>query len=139
MPVRHADDVQARTVAGARDTTIQVLISAQEGPHFALRKFSMQKGGGMPRHTNTVEHEQYVLRGEATITIGDETHRVTAGDVVFIPAGAAHSYENTGDGAFEFLCIVPNEEDKITIVGDPVARAVSPGRVATRGGSSDTR
>ena len=139
MPVRHADDVEARTVAGARETTIQVLISAQEGPHFALRKFSMQKGGGMPRHTNTVEHEQYVLRGEATITIGDATHQVTAGDVVFIPAGAAHSYENTGDGAFEFLCIVPNEEDKITIVGDPVARAVSPGRVATRGGSSDTR
>jgi len=99
----------------------------------------MQKGGGMPRHTNTVEHEQYVLRGEATITIGEETHRVKAGDVVFIPAGAAHSYENMGDGAFEFLCIVPNEEDKITIVGDPVARAVSPRRVATRGGSGDTR
>jgi len=118
MPVRRADDVEARTVAGARDATIQVLISAQEGPHFALRRFSMQKGGGMPRHTNTVEHEQYVLRGEATITIGDEAHRVTAGDVVFIPAGAAHSYENTGDGAFEFLCIVPNGEDQITIVGD---------------------
>jgi quercetin dioxygenase-like cupin family protein len=118
MPVRHADDVEAKTVAGARETTLQVLISAQEGPHFALRKFSMQKGGGMPRHTNRVEHEQYVLRGEATITIGDETHRVTAGDVVFIPAGAAHSYENTGDGAFEFLCIVPNQEDKVTIVGE---------------------
>jgi len=118
MPVRRTDDLEAKTVAGARETTIQVLISAQEGPHFALRKFSMQKGGGMPRHTNTVEHEQYVLRGEATITIGDETHRVTAGDVVFIPAGAAHSYENTGDGPFEFLCIVPNQEDKVTLMGE---------------------
>ena len=118
MPVRHADDVEAKTVAGARETTLQVLISAQEGPHFALRKFTMQKGGGMPRHTNTVEHEQYVLRGEATITIGDATHRVAAGDVVFIPAGAAHSYENTGDGAFEFLCIVPNQDDNVTMVGE---------------------
>jgi quercetin dioxygenase-like cupin family protein len=118
MPVRHVADVEAKTVAGARDTTIQVLISAQEGPHFALRKFSIQQGGGMPRHTNTVEHEQYVLRGEATITIGDETHRVRAGNVVFIPAGAAHSYENTGDGAFEFLCIVPNQEDRVTMVGE---------------------
>ena len=105
-------------MAGARETTLQVLISAQEGPHFALRKFAMQKGGGMPRHTNTVEHEQYVLRGEATITIADETHRVRAGDVVFIPARAAHSYENTGDGAFEFLCVVPNQEDRVTIVGE---------------------
>ena len=118
MPVRRADDVEAKAVVGARETTIQVLISAQEGPHFALRKFSMQKGVGMPRHTNTVEHEQYVLRGEATITIGDDTHHVTAGDVVFIPAGAAHSYENTGDGAFEFLCIVPNQEDRVTMVGE---------------------
>ena len=118
MTVKHADDVQGTPVAAGKDTTIQVLISAQEGPNFALRRFRMQEGGGMPRHTNTVEHEQYVLRGEATITIADETHRVRAGDVVFIPAGAAHSYENTGDGAFEFLCIVPNQEDRVTIVGE---------------------
>src|SRR5512145_3475188 len=118
MPIKHSNDVEAKSVAAAKDTTIQGLISAQEGPNFALRKFSMQKGGGMPRHTNTVEHEQYVLRGEATITIGDETHRVKTGDVVFIPEGAIHSYENTGEGPFEFLCIIPNKEDKITILDE---------------------
>ena len=116
MPVKHSNDVEAKNVAAGKDTTIQVLISSQEGPNFALRKFSMQKGGGMPRHTNTVEHEQYVLRGNATITIGDETHQVKMGDVVFIPEGVVHSYENTGDEPFEFLCIIPNREDKITIV-----------------------
>jgi quercetin dioxygenase-like cupin family protein len=93
------------------------LISSKEGPNFALRRFTMQKGGGMPRHTNTVEHEQYVLRGQATITIGDQTHHVQTGDVVFIPEGAVHSYQNTGEDVFEFLCIIPNKEDKITIVG----------------------
>jgi quercetin dioxygenase-like cupin family protein len=116
MPVKHSTDVEAKNVAAGKDTTIQVLISAQEGPNFALRKFSMQKGGGMPRHTNTVEHEQYVLRGEATITIGDEAHQVKTGDVVFIPAGAIHSYENIGVEPFEFLCIIPNKDDKITIM-----------------------
>jgi len=118
MTVKHAQDVEAKNVAAGKDTTIQVLISAQEGPNFALRKFSMQKGGGMPRHTNTLEHEQYVLRGEATITIGEETHHVKAGDVVFIPEGAIHSYENTGSEPFEFLCIVPNKADTITIVDE---------------------
>jgi len=118
MPIKNANDVEAKNVAAGKDTTIQVLISAQEGPNFALRKFSMQKGGGMPRHTNTVEHEQYVLRGEATITIGEETHQVKAGDVVFIPGGAVHSYENIGEEPFEFLCIVPNKEDKITILDE---------------------
>ena len=116
MPVKHAKDVEANNVTAGKDTTIQVLISSQEGPNFALRKFSMQKGGGMPRHTNTVEHEQYVLRGQATITIGDEAHQVKTGDVVFIPEGAIHSYQNIGDEPFEFLCIIPNKEDKITVV-----------------------
>lgn len=118
MTVKHASDVEAKDVAAGRDTTIQVLISSQEGPNFALRKFSMQKGGGMPRHTNTVEHEQYVLVGQAVITIGDQTHQVQTGDVVFIPEGAIHSYQNTGEGPFEFLCIIPNKEDKITIVDE---------------------
>ena len=116
MTVKHAVDVEANDVVNAKDTKIQVLISSQEGPNFALRKFSMQRGGGMPRHTNTVEHEQYVLHGQATITIGEETHQVKAGDVVFIPEGVIHSYQNTGKEPFEFLCIIPNKEDKVTVV-----------------------
>jgi len=116
MPVKHANDVEAKIVAAGQDTKIQVLISSQEGPNFALRKFSMLPGGGMPRHTNTVEHEQYVLRGHARIGLGDETVEVKTGDVVFIPEGMIHYYENIGDEPFEFLCIIPNKEDKITIV-----------------------
>jgi quercetin dioxygenase-like cupin family protein len=118
MSVKHSEDVEAKNVAAGKDTTIQVLISSQEGPNFALRKFCMRKGGGMPRHTNTVEHEQYVLRGQARIGIGEQIHEVKQGDVVFIPEGAIHYYENTGDEPFEFLCIIPNKEDKITIVDE---------------------
>ena len=118
MPVKHAEDVEKKNVAAGRDTTIQVLISSQEGPNFALRKFAMQPGGGMPRHTNTVEHEQYVLRGHARIGIGEETYEVNAGDVVFIPEGIVHYYENTGDEPFEFLCIIPNKPDEIKVVGE---------------------
>ena len=116
MSVKHADAVEVREVVAGTATTIQVLISAQEGPNFALRRFRMQKGGGMPRHTNTVEHEQYVLRGRARIGIADETYEVGAGDVVYIPAGVVHYYENLGDEPFEFLCVIPNKDDRITIV-----------------------
>jgi quercetin dioxygenase-like cupin family protein len=118
MPVKHAEDVEKKNVAAGKDTTIQVLISAQEGPNFALRKFSMKPGGGMPRHTNTVEHEQYVLRGHARIGIGEETYEVNAGDAVYIPAGAIHFYDNIGDEPFEFLCVIPNKPDEIKIVGE---------------------
>jgi quercetin dioxygenase-like cupin family protein len=118
MAVKHARDIEAKDVAAGKDTTIQVLISSNEGPNFALRKFTMQQGGGMPRHTNTVEHEQYVLSGLARIGIGEQTFEVKPGDVVFIPEGAIHYYENIGEEPFEFLCIIPNKEDKITIVDE---------------------
>lgn len=71
----------------------------------------------MPLHTNSVEHEQYVLRGSARVTIGDEVHQVQAGDVVYIEAGTPHSYEALGDEPFEFLCAVPNQPDTIELVG----------------------
>ena len=118
MTVKQAGDVEAKEVAAGKATTIQVLISSKEGPNFALRRFTMQPGGGMPRHTNTVEHEQYVLAGRATITIDEETYQVKAGDVVFIPEGAVHSYQNAGEELFQFLCIIPNKQDKIMIVDD---------------------
>lgn len=119
MPVRHAEDLPRDPVNAGEGTVRQVLIGPDEGPNFALRRFIMQPGGGMPTHTNRVEHEQYVLRGHATIWIGDETHQVSANDVVFIPAGVPHGYRAEGDEPFEFLCVVPNIEDHIEILTTP--------------------
>jgi quercetin dioxygenase-like cupin family protein len=76
----------------------------------------MQPGGGMPRHINTVEHEQYVLRGVATVGIGDEEFTVRTGDVLYIPKLVPHWYRAEGPEPFEFLCIVPNEPDTITVL-----------------------
>ena len=116
MPVKHAHDVPAQPVSAGQGTTIQILISPEEGPHFAMRRFTMKPGGGMPRHTNAVEHEQYVLQGRARVTIGEEIYEVQSGDVVFIPAGVPHSYENIGEEDFVFLCMVPNLPDEIKIL-----------------------
>ncbi|MGA2504572.1 MAG: cupin domain-containing protein [Anaerolineales bacterium] len=116
MSVKHAKDVEAQAVKSGDKTTIQVLISSHEGPNFAMRRFVMQPGGGMPEHTNTVEHEQYVLQGRASIGIGTETLEVRAGDVVFIPEGVPHWYQNIGEDNFEFLCIIPNKSDEIKII-----------------------
>jgi quercetin dioxygenase-like cupin family protein len=116
MTVKHVNDVPAQVVKAGDMTTMQVLISTLEGPNFALRRFVMEPGGGMPNHTNTVEHEQYVLRGHARIGISDETYEVRAGDVVFIPQGVPHWYQNVGEENFEFLCIIPNNEDKVTLL-----------------------
>ena len=114
--VRHADEVPEEAVAAGTNTSRQVLIGPDEAPNFALRRFRMEPGGGMPPHTNSVEHEQYVLRGRARIGIGEDVAEVSKGDVVFIPAGTPHWYEALGEEPFEFLCVVPNDPDRIQLL-----------------------
>lgn len=114
--VQQAETVPKNTVAAGTKTSIQVLISSEQAPNFAMRCFTIEPGGGMPNHTNAVEHEQYVLGGRAEVGIGDRVYEVKAGDVVFIPAGVPHWYKNDGDEAFRFLCLVPNQPDTIEFV-----------------------
>jgi quercetin dioxygenase-like cupin family protein len=113
MTVIHSNGIPFGPVKAGDFTTIQTLL---KGPNFVLRRFRMGPGGGMPEHTNTVEHEQYVLKGQANIGIGDESFEVSAGDAVFIPEGSVHWYMNTGDDDFEFLCIIPNKPDEIKVI-----------------------
>ncbi|MEQ9398799.1 MAG: cupin domain-containing protein [Longimicrobiales bacterium] len=116
MTVRASESFPADEVKAGSGTRRQVLIGPDQGPNFALRRFIMEPGGGMPLHTNTVEHEQYVLRGQARVRIGEDVHEVKAGDVVYIPGGTPHSYEARGDEPFEFLCVVPNGPDRIDVL-----------------------
>lgn len=116
MSVKNVKDFPSEVVKAGQQTSFQVLIGADSAPNFALRKFSIAPGGSMPRHKNEVEHEQYVLQGQAEVSIGDKQFIVKSGDVVFIPAGTPHHYRTLGEEAFEFLCAVPNLPDKITIL-----------------------
>ena len=113
--VKSSDSIPTEVVGAGAGTKRQVLISDQDAPNFALRRFIMEPSGGMPRHTNSVEHEQYILKGKARVGIGDKVFEVKAGDAVFIPEGVPHWYEADAEEGFEFLCIVPNKEDVIEL------------------------
>ncbi len=116
MYVTRSTDQPAEPVSAGTGTRCQVLIGDDTGPHFQMRRFVMEPGGGMPSHTNQVEHEQYVLRGSAHVGIGDQTFEVEEGDVVFIPAGVPHWYRADRGEVFEFLCVVPNLPDRIELM-----------------------
>lgn len=115
MSVKHINELPLAPIDAGKGTSRQVLISSEEGPNFAMRRFVIESGGYMPRHSNSVEHEQFCIAGEADVIIGDELFRVQKNDVVFIPAGVPHSYKTVGDKAFEFLCLIPNQEDIIEL------------------------
>ncbi len=114
--VRRGETVEYEPVDAADGLEKGVLIGPEEAPHFAMRRFTLAPGAEVPRHTNAVEHEQYVLAGEYVVGIGDEEHRVEAGDSLLVPAGVVHWYRNDGDGQGAFLCVVPDGDDTIELV-----------------------
>jgi quercetin dioxygenase-like cupin family protein len=117
--VKRAEDVQYESVGAADGMSKGVLLDESDGaPHFAIRRFVLEPGATVPKHTNEVEHEQYVLSGEYTVGIGDEEYVVAAGDSLLIPAGVVHWYRNEGPAEGAFICAVPNGDDSIELLDD---------------------
>jgi quercetin dioxygenase-like cupin family protein len=115
--VRRADEITYERVDAAEGLSKGVLLDESDGaPNFAMRRFELAPGAEVPRHTNAVEHEQYVLAGEYVVGIGDEEHAVAPGDALLIPAGVEHWYRNEGDEPGAFICAVPNGDDAIELV-----------------------
>jgi len=122
----HANVVPVLRARGAR---MAVLIGPDDGAsRFVMRRFFLAPGGRIPAHSHeSVEHEQVVIRGEMVIGLNAEKHTVRAGDAIFIPAGTAHWYENTGAEEVEFLCVVPvTSEYSTEWIEEPPEGAVLP-------------
>ena len=124
--IRAAADVAYESVDAADGLSKGVLLGEADGaPNFAIRRFLLDPGTEVPRHTNDVEHVQHVLEGEYVVGIegtdgnpelADGEHRIAAGDSLLIPAGCVHWYRNEGDKQGAFLCAVPHGDDEIELV-----------------------
>ena len=115
--VKRGDEIGYEAVAAADGLRKGVLLDESDGaPNFAIRRFELAAGAAVPRHTNAVEHEQYVLAGEYVVGIGEEEHVVEPGDVLLVPAGVEHWYRNESQEAGAFICAVPNGDDEIELV-----------------------
>jgi len=50
------------------------------------------------------EEIYYILQGEGLMRVEDDTFKVTEGDTIYIPPGAAHQIRNVGEGPLRILC-----------------------------------
>jgi len=115
--MKRGDEIGYEAVDAAAGLRKGVLIDESDGaPNFAMRRFELAPGAAVPRHTNAVEHEQYVLAGEYVVGIGDEERVVSPGDALLLPAGVEHWYRNESDETGAFICAVPNGDDEIELV-----------------------
>jgi len=66
-------------------------------------------GRGSLLHLHPYAETWIVRSGEAEFTVGGDTTRAYAGDIVVAPAEIPHRFLNVGDGRLELVCIHPNE------------------------------
>jgi quercetin dioxygenase-like cupin family protein len=106
----HYTDVPAQVFGDeAPGVTIRWVIDekADGAPNYALRVIEVAPGGHTPKHTHPYEHENYVVEGQGRVLIENAWHDVGPGSVIFVPAGTLHTYENSADVPFRFLCGIP--------------------------------
>jgi quercetin dioxygenase-like cupin family protein len=64
-------------------------------------------GPGLHRHPY---EETFILeQGSATFTVDDETLEAEAGQIIIVPAGAAHGFVNSGNEALRQVSIHPSD------------------------------
>lgn len=117
MFCKNSIDFETNEIPKTVNAKIAVL-TPSEDKDFIVRKVSLANGGSMPNHTNEIQHQQYVLKGEAKVIIGTEEYHAKAGDFLYIPAGVAHTYEACYDSEYEFLCMITTKDDQISLVTD---------------------
>jgi len=84
------------------------------GDRFSAGVVKLEPGKGHERHTHPDSDEiLYVLRGEGEQEVADKTREITAGELVFIPAGVEHGTVNTGWEPLLLLAVYapPGPED----------------------------
>jgi quercetin dioxygenase-like cupin family protein len=97
---------------GTENVQVRYLIDERHGSdRFALRLYSVGKGGHTPLDQHEYEHHVYVLSGQGLLkeTQDDQPLReLRKGDFVFVPSNAIHQFINERDEPLVFLCVKGN-------------------------------
>jgi quercetin dioxygenase-like cupin family protein len=73
-----------------------------------------EPGQGPGLHVHPYSETWVVRKGEAEFTVGNDTTRACAGDIVVAAANVPHRFQNVGNGRLELVCIHASD----TIVQD---------------------
>lgn len=87
------------------------LLSEHTGGNIAVFEEVVPPGGGTPLHIHRTSDEViYVLSGDFTFRLGEDTKRVLGGSWVFIPLGSVHGWRNIGiSDARMFFIFTPGD------------------------------
>ena len=93
MSARKKIDVQPTNAAGLIDYQKDAIVSREivKQKTGSVTVFAFDAGQGLSEHTAPFDALVQVLDGEAEITIAGKRHRVSAGELILMPAGQPHA------------------------------------------------
>lgn len=96
-----------RTYKSPVDQVTLLLTGEQTGGAFLLLEAIVPPACGNPPHIHGREDETfYVQQGTLTVHVGDKTLNASAGDVVKLPRGLVHCFQNNGNVDAKVLVVV---------------------------------
>jgi len=111
MIIKHLEEIpkEVPKMEGIKDVTLQWLFNRRDGTkNYAMRIFDLKPGGAIPLHDHdNMEHEIFILEGEASAITPGRLIKVRANDALFILPGEPHGFMNNSDRNFKFLCVIP--------------------------------
>jgi quercetin dioxygenase-like cupin family protein len=121
------DDGEARWWFGA--LAVIKATSADTGGLMTIVEVTEPPGAEAPLHVHYREDEAFwILEGEVTLEVGDETIHATAGDFAFGPRDVPHRYTVGSDGCrMLFICAPGGFEELVRGMSEPAqARTLPP-------------
>lgn len=101
--LRRPGDARTLNAAGV---TLRFLLTAEDtGGQFALLEYTAPAGFAGPQphwHQHTTE-VFYGLEGSVLMRMGEETHPLNPGELVLVPPGVVHGFQNPGTEPARFL------------------------------------
>ena len=95
-------------------------------PHgFQLRKLTIEPGAASPTHARPQEEVLLMQRGDLSVEVGADQARMTPGDVLSIPVGAARRYRNLGSRPCELYAVDGGDAPSGHRVAMPTSKAAS--------------
>ena len=94
MPIVHASDLEGSTLRGIdHGATVSLILDRS------------QPGHGPRLHRHTYDETWVVQEGNLTFQVDDTRAQAGPGDIVIVPARAAHKFTNDGPGRSALVCI----------------------------------
>lgn len=89
-----------------RDNITSYLLVSEEATgakHITTTLVEMEPGGKQHVHSHDTEQSYFILQGNGTMTVGNETAEVKEGMSVFIPSNEPHGLVNDSSGVLIYL------------------------------------